>query len=149
MEQTNTTFISSRLRPTVRPHSSVRVQILRYRPYYARSIVSIMPGRTWRDNGHKALCPLSLLSLLLALCSRAYSAYRATWLPATARVGDRYHSTLASCGCCGPCLHEAHEGTHHELDPFLTCSRGASILKWVRLEFRLIMHEMNRVTDSE
>ena len=26
---------------------------------------------------------------------------------------------------------------------------GGSILKWVRLEFRLIMHEMNRVTDSE
>ena len=54
VEQTNTTFISSRRRPTVRPHSSVRVQILRYRPYYARSIVSIMPGRTWRDTGHKA-----------------------------------------------------------------------------------------------
>ena len=42
-----------------------------------------------------------------------------------------------------------HEGPHHELDPFLTCSRGGSILKWVTLEFRLIMHEMNRVTDSE
>ena len=26
---------------------------------------------------------------------------------------------------------------------------GGSILKWVTLEFRLIMHEMNRVTDSE
>ena len=36
-----------------------------------------------------------------------------------------------------------------QLDPFLTCSRGGSILKWVTLEFRLIMHEMNRVTDSE
>eukprot|EP01043_Picozoa_sp_COSAG02_P093169 COSAG02_NODE_29710_length_564_cov_1.279570_1_plen_64_part_01 len=23
------------------------------------SSLSIMPGRTWRDNGHKALCPLS------------------------------------------------------------------------------------------
>ena len=30
---------------------------LRYRPYYARSIVSIMPGRTWRDTGHKGLMP--------------------------------------------------------------------------------------------
>ena len=27
-------------------------------PYYARSIASIMPGRTWRDNGHKALMPV-------------------------------------------------------------------------------------------
>ena len=26
-------------------------------PYYARSIVSIMPGLTWRDTGHKALMP--------------------------------------------------------------------------------------------
>lgn len=26
---------------------------------------------------------------------------------------------------------------------------GGSILKWVKLEFRLIMHEKNRVTDSE
>ena len=25
---------------------------------------------------------------------------------------------------------------------------GASILKWVTLEFRLIMHEMNRVTQK-
>ena len=27
-------------------------------PYYARSIASIMPGQTWRDNGHKALMPV-------------------------------------------------------------------------------------------
>ena len=27
--------------------------------YYARSITSIMPGQTWRDTGHKALCPVS------------------------------------------------------------------------------------------
>ena len=27
-------------------------------------------------------------------------------------------------------------------------SRGGSILKWVTLEFRLIMHEMNRVTQK-
>ena len=31
------------------------------RAYYARPPLSIMPGRTWRDNGHKALCPLSVL----------------------------------------------------------------------------------------
>ena len=30
-------------------------------PYYARSIASIMPGQTWRDTGHKALCPVSVL----------------------------------------------------------------------------------------
>ena len=30
-----------------------------HRAYYARPPLSIMPGRTWRDNGHKALCPLS------------------------------------------------------------------------------------------
>ena len=40
-------------------------------PYYARSIASIMPGRTWRDNGHKALCPLSgpWMQLSLSLSS--------------------------------------------------------------------------------
>ena len=27
-------------------------------PYYARSIASIMPVQTWRDTGHKALCPV-------------------------------------------------------------------------------------------
>ena len=32
-----------------------------HRPYYARPSPSIMPGQTWRDNGHKALCPLSRL----------------------------------------------------------------------------------------
>jgi hypothetical protein len=31
------------------------------RAYYARPSLSIMPGPTWRDNGHKALCPLSQL----------------------------------------------------------------------------------------
>ena len=30
-----------------------------HRAYYARPSLSIMPGQTWRDNGHKALCPLS------------------------------------------------------------------------------------------
>ena len=30
-----------------------------HRPNYARPSPSIMPGQTWRDNGHKALCPLS------------------------------------------------------------------------------------------
>ena len=29
------------------------------RAYYARPSPSIMPGQTWRDNGHKALCSLS------------------------------------------------------------------------------------------
>ena len=32
---------------------------LLHTPYYARSITSIMPGQTWRDTGHKALCPVS------------------------------------------------------------------------------------------
>ena len=32
---------------------------LRYLPYYARPSPSIMPGQTWRDTGHKALCPVS------------------------------------------------------------------------------------------
>jgi hypothetical protein len=27
-------------------------------PYYARLSPSIMPGQTWRDNGHKALMPV-------------------------------------------------------------------------------------------
>ena len=35
-----------------------------------------------------------------------------------------------------------------ELDPFLTPFFGGSILKWVTPEFRLIMHEMNRVTQK-
>eukprot|EP01047_Picozoa_sp_COSAG01_P108795 COSAG01_NODE_37701_length_500_cov_0.518703_2_plen_55_part_01 len=31
--------------------------------YYARSIVNIMPGLTWRDNGHKArLMPVVIFS---------------------------------------------------------------------------------------
>ena len=39
-----------------------------YRAYYARPSLSIMPGRTWRDNGHKALCPrvVSTQYILLA-----------------------------------------------------------------------------------
>ena len=40
-------------------------------------------------------------------------------------------------------------GAQNELDPFLTPFFGGSILKWVTVEFRLIMYEMNRVTDSE
>ena len=27
-------------------------------PYYARPSPSIMPGQTWRDNGHKGLMPV-------------------------------------------------------------------------------------------
>ena len=27
--------------------------------YLAKPLASIMPGQTWRDSGHKALCPLS------------------------------------------------------------------------------------------
>ena len=30
---------------------------------------SIMPGRTWRDNGHKALCPLSESCCYGTLCA--------------------------------------------------------------------------------
>jgi D-lactate dehydratase / protein deglycase len=40
-----------------------------HRAYYARPPLSIMPGRTWRDNGHKALCPLSLCHGPAALLS--------------------------------------------------------------------------------
>ena len=54
MEQTDTAFIDTRLHTTIQHRTSVRLQKLRYRPYYARSIVSIMPGLTWRDTGHKA-----------------------------------------------------------------------------------------------
>ena len=39
-------------------------------PNYARPSPSIMPGQTWRDNGHKALCPLSVWS------ARPYHRYR-------------------------------------------------------------------------
>eukprot|EP01043_Picozoa_sp_COSAG02_P046160 COSAG02_NODE_4293_length_5540_cov_2.278258_1_plen_62_part_10 len=28
-------------------------------PSMPGALPSIMPGQTWRDNGHKALCPLS------------------------------------------------------------------------------------------
>ena len=59
------------------------------------------------------------------------------------------HITLEPSGSCGPYLRQGHEGPRLELDPFLTPFFGGSILKWVTLEFRLIMHEMNRVTDSE
>eukprot|EP01043_Picozoa_sp_COSAG02_P026383 COSAG02_NODE_1519_length_12168_cov_5.127682_9_plen_111_part_00 len=31
---------------------------------YARPLASIMPGQTWRDNGHKALCPLCLMPVI-------------------------------------------------------------------------------------
>ena len=60
---------------------------------------------------------------------RAYNAYRVTWLPGTARRGDRYHSTLASCGCCGPGTspRPAVPGSH-ELDPF---GNATEILRWV------------------
>ena len=40
-------------------------------PYYARLSPSIMPGQTWRDNGHKALCPLSQFDSRSSLGSRA------------------------------------------------------------------------------
>ena len=40
-------------------------------PYYARPSPSIMPGQTWRDNGHKALCPLSWMFVTnLNVCAR-------------------------------------------------------------------------------
>eukprot|EP01043_Picozoa_sp_COSAG02_P049963 COSAG02_NODE_5075_length_4661_cov_4.005261_5_plen_77_part_00 len=57
MEQTDTTFINTRLHTTIQHRTSVRLQKLRYRPYYARRIVSIMPGLTWRDNEHKGIMP--------------------------------------------------------------------------------------------
>ena len=79
---------------------------------------------------------------------RAYSAYRVTWLRAAANTRDSEGRLLTSPACWEKSPAEAHEGTRLQLDPFLTCSRGASILKWVRLEFRLIMHEMNRVTQK-
>ena len=69
VEQTDTAFINTRLRTTIQHCTSVRLQILRYRPYYARSIVSIMPGQTWRDNGHKGLMPIVTCSGCLSLAS--------------------------------------------------------------------------------
>ncbi len=36
-------------------------------------------------------------------------------------------------------------GAHHELEPLLTCSGGAAVLSRVVLEFRVKLHEMNRV----
>ena len=80
---------------------------------------------------------------------RAYSAYRATRERTPAHTRDSEGRLLTSPACWEKSPAEAHEGTRLQLDPFLTCSRGGSILKWVTLEFRLIMHEMNRVTDSE
>eukprot|EP01043_Picozoa_sp_COSAG02_P008219 COSAG02_NODE_259_length_26776_cov_1723.750084_14_plen_81_part_00 len=35
-------------------HGQVLRRMLMITFYYARSIVNIMPGLTWRDNGHKA-----------------------------------------------------------------------------------------------
>ena len=40
-------------------HVTLVHNTLRVESYYARSIASIMPGQTWRDTGHKALCPVS------------------------------------------------------------------------------------------
>eukprot|EP01043_Picozoa_sp_COSAG02_P023462 COSAG02_NODE_1254_length_13584_cov_15.001483_13_plen_97_part_00 len=34
------------------------VQIYATYPYYAQPLASIMPGQTWRDNGHKGLMPV-------------------------------------------------------------------------------------------
>ena len=38
-------------------------------------------------------------------------------------------------------------GAHHELEPLLTCSAGAAVLSRVVLEFRVKLHEMNRVAE--
>ena len=79
---------------------------------------------------------------------RAYSAYRATWLPTATNTRGSEGRLLTPPACWEKSPAERPEGPRFQLDPFLTCSRGASILKWVRLEFRLIMHEMNRVTQK-
>ena len=58
------------------------------------------------------------------------------------------HITLEPSESCGPYLRQVHEGARFQLDPFLTPFFGGSILKWVTLEFRLIMHEKIRVTQK-
>ena len=35
---------------------------LRYHPIMPGALPSIMPGQSWRDTGHKALCPVSSLA---------------------------------------------------------------------------------------
>ena len=42
-------------------------------PYYARSIASIMPGRTRRDNGHKGLVPV-------ITCDLSYFVFRISYM---------------------------------------------------------------------
>eukprot|EP01043_Picozoa_sp_COSAG02_P006731 COSAG02_NODE_194_length_29788_cov_20.044090_17_plen_102_part_00 len=79
---------------------------------------------------------------------RAYSAYRGTRGCTELHTWDSEGRLLTSPACWEKSPTEAHEGTRLQLDPFLTGSRGGSILKWVTLEFRLIMHEMNRVTQK-
>lgn len=81
---------------------------------------------------------------------RAYSAYRVTRERTLLHTRDSEGRLLTPPACWEKSpARNAPDGTPRlELDPFLTCSRGGSILKWVTLEFRLIMHEKIRVTQK-
>ena len=52
-----------------------------------------------------------------------------------------------SPACWGKSAAEGHEGPRLQLEPLLTCSAGAAVLSRVVLEFRVKLHEMNRVAE--
>ena len=86
VEQGDTAFISTRLYTTIQHRTSVRLQNYATVPHYARSIVSIMPGLTWRDTGHKALMPGVTFSKFSILRREAEG--RTGPLPRVAARGD-------------------------------------------------------------
>eukprot|EP01043_Picozoa_sp_COSAG02_P053825 COSAG02_NODE_6002_length_3882_cov_3.490087_3_plen_228_part_00 len=57
------------------------------RAYYARPPPSIMPGQSWRDNGHKALCPLSRPSVPGIQAARNYGINTRASLPEIQALG--------------------------------------------------------------
>ena len=69
-------------------------------------------------------------------------------LPPTSPTRGSVGRLLTSPGCWEKSLAETPGGAHHELEPLLTRSAGAAVLSRVVLEFRVKLHEMNRVTQK-
>ena len=60
---------------------------------------------------------------------------------------DFFPSILVMSAVYLPTPTEGHEGPRLQLEPLLTCSAGAAVLSRVVLEFRVKLHEMNRVAE--
>eukprot|EP01044_Picomonas_judraskeda_P016448 COSAG03_NODE_2926_length_2351_cov_1.928508_1_plen_139_part_00 len=68
-------------------------------PLYARPFGSIMPSRSWRDTGHKALCPVSV--------------ERLGTLPARSNTGALERAMRPRCSICGCDVAVLYRGDLH------------------------------------